>query len=107
MTRKVATLPPLAPTIPSMLGPVPTERVKDLRDKENGSCMGLFRAIERNVLIEDGMGPVPAWQTYWHEWAHIVLWDAGIGLEHAVEERVCDALATARVREMLDNGGKR
>jgi hypothetical protein len=52
------------------------------------------------------MALTTAWLTYWHEWAHVVFWDNGIQLSKVVEERVVNALAAARVREMLDNGGK-
>ena len=102
-TKSRAALPPLAPTLPSVLGPVPVSRVEDLRERESGQeCLGIWRSYERDVRIAETAVPVAAWHTYWHEWAHIVFWGAGVKLDKDVEERVCDALATARVREMLD-----
>ena len=95
-------LPKLPTTIPSVLGPVPVARVVELREKESGkSCLGLWRSAEREVEILTPVSLPTAWHTYWHEWMHIALYDAGVELGEA-EERVCDVIASARVREMLD-----
>ena len=104
--RKTKKLPPLPTTLPSIVGPVPLTRVSDLRDKKNDGCYGIWRADVRDVRLEADMSLTTAWLTYWHEWAHIVFWDAGVRLDKEVEERIVDALAIARVREMLDNGGR-
>ncbi len=105
---KLAKLAPLAGAVPSVLGPVPVVRVAGLRALENGEeCMGIWRPQERDVRIEAETTAVGAWHTFWHEWAHIVFYDAGVRIEKALEEQICDALATARVREMLDNGESR
>lgn len=104
-TKKVA-LPPIPATVPSVVGPVPLRNVKDLRDKRDNACFGIWRSTERDVRLEADMALTTAWLTYWHEWSHIVFWDAGIELEKTLEERIANALAAARVREMLDNGGK-
>jgi len=102
VSKKIAQLPPLATTIPSVLGLVPVTRESGLRMRETGSrCLGIWRSAQREVAIEADAALVAAWHTYWHEWAHIVLYDAGVALKKH-EERVCDAIATARVREMLD-----
>lgn len=96
-------LPPIPATTPSVLGPVPTTRVRDLRDKKDRACYGIWRSDVRDVRLESDMALVKAWHTYWHEWAHIVMDDAGvISKDDEVAERLCDAFATARVREMLD-----
>lgn len=100
MTRK---LPPIPATTPSVLGPVPTTRIADLRDRKDRACFGIWRSDVRDVRLEANMDLTKAWHTYWHEWAHIVMDDAGVMPEEAVAERLCDAFATARVREMLDS----
>jgi hypothetical protein len=92
--------------MPSVAGPIPITLVAGLRDKKNEGCFGIWRATERDVRLEAAMAPTTAWLTYWHEWAHVVFWESGIQLEKDVEERIVNALALARVREMLDNGGK-
>lgn len=103
MTKK---LPLLAKTVPSILGAVPVKRERNLRSEDGEhACLGTWRSVPREVCIDADASPVCAWQTYWHEWVHIILWDAGVHLAKEVEEQVADTLATARVREMLDNGG--
>lgn len=106
MTRKLAKLPPIPKSIPSIVGPVPVALVNELRDKKGDPCFGIFRSTERDVRLDADSSSTTAWLTYWHEWAHVIFWDAWVKLNKDAEERVCDALATARVREMLDNGGK-
>lgn len=99
MTRA---LPPIPDSVPSILGPVPCALVQDLRDKKDNACFGIWRADVRDVRLEREAHRVRQWQTYWHEWMHIVLTDAGVELSEAQAEVVCDAVANARVREMLD-----
>lgn len=85
-----------------MLGPIPTTRVVGLRDRQDRACYGIWRSDVRDVRLEADMAPVKAWHTYWHEWAHIVMDDAGVEVTEELSERLCDAFALARVREMLD-----
>lgn len=102
MSKRTKSLPPIPTTVPSVLAPIPVTRVRDLRDKNGAACFGIWRNDVRDVRLEAEMHGVTAWHTYWHEWTHVILWDAGVKLREADAERVCDALATARVREMLD-----
>lgn len=104
ITARVKPLPPKPTTLPSVLGPVSLEYVKELRDKNGVSCLGIWCSDERHVRLEAEMSAMTTWHTFWHEWVHIALWDGGVKLRKDDEERVCDAIATARVREMLDNG---
>lgn len=96
-------LPPIPATMPSVLGPVPVRRVKGLRNSADEACFGIWRADRRTVELEEDAALTTVWHTYWHEWTHVALWDAGLhGIDLPLEERICDAFATARVREMLD-----
>lgn len=97
--RKLPTLPK---STPSILGPVPVTRVKDLKDDKGRECSGICNHALRVVRLATNMSETVAWQTYWHEWAHIVMVDAGIEAPKVLKERLCDAFANARVREMLD-----
>jgi hypothetical protein len=105
VTRTKKALPPIPATIPSVLGDVPVTCVVDLRNLRDEACFGIWRSAQRDVRLEVNMSSITAWQTYWHEWAHILLWDASIDVSEELAERLCDALATARVREMLDDRG--
>ena len=95
-------LPRLPTTLPTVLGPIPVERVTGLRDSHDKACLGICRFTERDVRIESAVARTAAWHTFWHEWTHMTLWDAGLELDEATTERLCDAFALARVREMLD-----
>lgn len=109
MTRKVAkaVLPPIPASAPSVLGAIPILRVVGLKDSNEKDCLGLWLIKTREIHMETNLALAAAWHTLWHEWTHAMLWDAGItGLTSAIEERLCDALASARVREMLDNPRK-
>ena len=95
-------LPPIPNIIPSILGPVPVEMVRDLRDMAGRACFGIWRADRRDVRLEANADRRVQWQTYWHEWMHITLTDAGADMTEEWAERVCDAVGNARTREMLD-----
>lgn len=95
-------LPPIPGNVPSILGPVPVEIVQGLRTHDDRQALGIWRQNERDVRVEADAARIVQWQTYWHEWMHIVLTDAGVELTEDAAERVCDAVGNARTREMLD-----
>lgn len=112
MKRKPA-LPPLPSVVHTALGPVPVRIVKDLTQKaeqegdkpdQPGQTL-LGRAIyrQRTLEIDADMDLVVQWSTLYHEMAHMALFDVGAahGLTHAQEEAICDAIAHARMAEML------
>lgn len=100
-------LPLIPPTMPTLFGAVPVERVHDLRDKHGQACYGIWDDGARTVRLEVVMSAERAWHTYWHEWAHAALSDAGAEIPSRWAERACDAVAQARVREMLDSASRR
>ena len=63
--------------------------------------LGQFIADQRRIEIKKGLRGDVRWLVYYHELAHAALWDSGAHnvVPGAAEEIVCDALATARVRE--------
>lgn len=67
-------------------------------DPEN---MGHFDPSTRRIEIAKALSGDQRWMVYYHEIAHAALWDSGVhnGLNGAQEEAVCDAVATARLRE--------
>jgi len=94
-------LPPIPKTIPSQLGPVPVIMVKDLKTAKGEDALGLWCAEERCIKLRIGMHAAVAWATLEHERVHLICWDAGVGLSEAAEERVADAISSARVAQML------
>lgn len=88
----------------SLLGPVPVRLATDIKDRDGSEAIGLWKPLEREVVVEEKCHPVQQLQTYWHEWAHVVLSDNGVDGELTLVqvERICDAFGTARAREDLD-----
>jgi hypothetical protein len=105
MTRKTSAPTPALPAIPatvhSQLGPVRIEWCDELKAFDGDNALGLWCPEERCIRLKRGLHPITAWATLKHEWIHVVVWDAGVGLTSEVEERVADAISAALVAEML------
>lgn len=92
------------PPIPKTAeGPGGSVEVRLVRALHHGGqdCWGLYDPAERLISIDNSAGKAHQWRIYFHEWAHVALCDAGLdnALTHELHEAVCDALATARMRE--------
>lgn len=95
-------LPPLPKLCHSALGPVYIEIVEGLRSEQGEELMGRWLPTTRTIQIATGLSPEAAWHTLEHEKAHVAFWDAGLTrLPKRDIEHACDAIATARVAEML------
>jgi hypothetical protein len=87
----------VAPRLPkavfSVLGNLPLKKTKDGLDDTD---FGEFLFQERLVKIRPGLSPDMEWPTYWHEAAHVALYDAGVShqLSEKQEEAICDAMGT-------------
>lgn len=99
---KKSAIPNTPDSMPSLLGPIPVSRVEGLRDERGTEALGIWRNSDRSIRIETNQDKTQALQTFWHEWAHVVLHDTGIDLENELAERICDAFGLARARETLD-----
>lgn len=87
-----------AATVNGTLGPIAVVRVAGLmaENSEYGSWVWHLRRIH----LDAGLTGRALWHTFYHEQAHAALDDAGIKFPtKELEEHVCDAIATARVRE--------
>ena len=92
-------LPPALPTqVYSPMGPVPV-----LRRSPGKNILGSFKKYHRVVKVRPGLSPEAAWQTFWHEIIHLILWDAGAHnqLTKEGEETLCDAIGTYLTAAML------
>src|SRR5690242_1553500 len=106
MTRRVKAtpvLPPLPATAYHPHGPIPVLLVEDLRapDDPNERLYGYWNAFQRTITIRSDLHPVMAWGTFYHELTHAYLSDIGVKLSEEHEEAVCEAIARARVAELL------
>lgn len=92
-------LPPLPEVISLPAGSVPVTRTAGLFEKEEayGKCNWFTRTIE----VDAEMELVAAHLTLEHERVHMIFLDAGIQFTDSVlEERICDAIALARVFDL-------
>jgi hypothetical protein len=87
-------LPPIPKRMFSVLGPLPVALVEELHEKDQ--ALGMVRFKTRAVQLEKDMCPLTQWQTFWHEAAHVAMFDGGVndGLTHELEEAVCNAMGT-------------
>lgn len=99
MPRRKKALPALPHSIDSLLGPVEVHIVENL---DNGKCLGRFLTNVRLIELEKQQTHKQMWQTLYHEWVHVVLWDSGCQLKLKDEEYVCDVIAMWRVRELIE-----
>lgn len=102
-TRKRPTLPPLPATVFSTHGEITVQIVEDLRDPDDATSrlFGYWNAFARVISVRADMHPTAAWLTLLHEQAHADLSEIGVKLTEDQEEAVCNAIASARVAEML------
>jgi hypothetical protein len=94
-------LPPLPAKKSLPAGPVPVTRTPGLLEKEDsyGKCNWFARTIE----VDADMERTASHLTLEHERVHMIFLDAGIEFtDRVLEERICDAIALARVYEMAN-----
>jgi Zn-dependent peptidase ImmA (M78 family) len=98
-------LPPLPSAVPSPLGPVAVVLCPKIkRGKDSRFVFGKYNTALREIHISQKASHVMQWQTLFHEWAHMVLRDAGLQnlLTSDQEEVFCEALGTARTHELIE-----
>ena len=78
---------------------------KNLEASDTSACWGLFEWGPRRISLREGISLTAAWLTLEHEIVHAILMDAGAELPAEIEERVCDAIAQARVAAMRKGKG--
>lgn len=96
--------PELPESVVTALGQVPVRRVAVI-PADDGTTpthdLGYADYHKRVILIREGLDPVAAWHTLFHEQAHFYCFDLGLKLSDDAEETVADIIATMRVQEML------
>ena len=98
-------LPRIPRTVHSAAGPVPVERVDNLRDPEypSRSLYGLWVPDSRLIKIERGVGLETAWQTLFHEQFHAWIDDNGVELGKTTLERLCEMYGSGRMGEWWEH----
>jgi len=101
MTRRVKVLPPLPRDVFNAFGRIPVVIVPNLKDDTGGDVFGYWDPVKREIRLLSDMAPAQAWLTLWHERTHAELNEIGVELTKDQEEAVVQAIARARVAEML------
>lgn len=98
-------LPPLPSRIPSPLGPIRVVLAKKIKKGKDGRFVfGKYNTATREIQVSLKSSAVMQWQTLFHEWAHMVIRDAGLQhlLRGDAEETFCETFATARTHELIE-----
>lgn len=104
-TEKVVELPPIPRFVWSPLGLVEVIEIEGLADSKTGEPLcGQWENGGRVIRLRQGLQAVAAWQTLWHELAHVVLHDAGTPLTEKQEESVCNAFGSFGASFILAGG---
>jgi Zn-dependent peptidase ImmA (M78 family) len=94
--------PALPATVEAPGGTITVLLKPTLRHADGTDCWGLWDASTRTIEIATATAVKRhQWRTLFHELTHAALDDAGIsqGMTDAMQETLCEALATARMRE--------
>ncbi len=94
------------PAIPASVegagGPITVRLVKHARSDDGRVCWGTWEAATRTVELDRTASPEHQLRTLFHELTHAALDDAGVAylLSDEGNETICEAIATARMREL-------
>ena len=94
--------PALPATVEAPGGTITVLLRPTLRHADGTDCWGLWDASNRTIEIATATAVKRhQWRTLFHELTHAALDDAGIsqGMTDAMQETLCEAMATARMRE--------
>ncbi len=93
--------PALPATVEAPGGTVAVLLKPALRHADGTECWGMWDAANRTIEIASTAARRHQWRTLFHELTHAALDDSGIsqGMSDAMQETLCEALATARMRE--------
>lgn len=65
---------------------------------------GCYVTEQRTIFLRSTVHGEARWRVLWHELMHVGLEDSGLrnGLEHPLEEAICDALTSLVMRVVYD-----
>ena len=93
--------PALPRTVMGLSGPITVQIVDRLHDDDGTHCWGLWQQVGRRVQVERSTDKAHQWNVLFHELVHAALDDSGVAnlLTEPHVEALCDAIASARMRE--------
>lgn len=95
------TFPVLPKTLSAPGGEVSVTLVDKIKHSDGDECWGLWDDATRAITLDRTATRRHLWKVLYHELAHVALSDAGLdnGMSDELVEAVCDAIASARMRE--------
>jgi hypothetical protein len=93
--------PALPATVEAPGGTISVILKPTLRHGDGTECWGMWDLAARTIEIATTGTKRHQWRTLFHELTHAALDDSGIsqGMTEAMQETLCECMATARVRE--------
>ena len=93
--------PPIPKTIEAPGGRVTIVFKPFLKHPDGTECWGTWEIATRTIELLSTAPKRHQWRVLYHELAHAALDDSGLsqGLPEPLEESLCEAIATARMRE--------
>ena len=106
----MADFPPLPRKVSGIIGPIAVSVVVEVDQSEESATVhdartfGEWFPVERRIRIRKSLAPILQWHTLYHEQCHAWLDDTGAryGIPEDLEERICEAVALGRLREMQE-----
>ena len=94
------TYPPIPESVESAGGTVRIE-LGEAPVTDGLACDGLWDSARQVISLDASVPDRHRWRTYFHELTHVALTDSGLDelLEPKLHEAICNAVATARMRE--------
>ena len=96
--------PALPATVEAPGGTITVILKPTLRHPDGSECWGMFDLANRTIEIATTATKRHQWRTLFHELCHAALDDSGIsqGMTEAMQETLCECIATARMRERFN-----
>jgi hypothetical protein len=93
--------PVLPKSIMAPGGEVSVSLVAKIKHPDGDECWGIWDDAARAITLDKTATRRHLWKVLYHELTHVALSDAGLdnGMPHELVEAVCDAIASARMRE--------
>lgn len=100
-SAKRITYPPIPKTLMGPAGEISVVMASMLKHPDGDECWGLWDEATRTITLDKSATKRHQWRVLFHELCHVALDDAGLsnGMNDELVEAVCDAVATARMRE--------
>lgn len=93
-TPETAEWPPLPRTVQGLAGRIAVRQPWRV-DAAAPDVVGYWHSRERRIDVDRRLSRGVKWQIAAHEFVHSAISDAGIPLDHELEERLCDAVGSA------------